>query len=124
MARLNRREFLKGTVGTMAVAGATIAIGGTKASGKIIGSNDRFRIAILGMHGRGRAHLGGYVNQPNVEIAYLVDPDSKVLAGALGGLTKQVKGKYTPKGRPTSARCSRTRTSTRSASRRRTTGTR
>jgi hypothetical protein len=33
MARQNRREFLKGS---LAVAGAAVAIGGTKASGKVI----------------------------------------------------------------------------------------
>ena len=95
MARLNRRDFLKGS---LAVAGAAIMIGGTKASGKIIGANERFRIAVCGVHGRGGDHIGGYIGQPNVEIAYLADPDSKVLSQALSGLAKKVAGKYETKG--------------------------
>ena len=94
MARLNRREFLKGS---LAVAGAAVMIGGTKASGKILGANERFRIAVAGVHGRGGAHIGDYVGQQNVEVAYLVDPDSKVLNQAMSGLAKKVEGKYETK---------------------------
>jgi len=95
MARLNRRDFLKGS---LAVAGAAIMIGGTKASGKIIGANERFRIAVCGLKNRGANHIGDYVKLPNVEISYLVDPDSKVLNGAMASLTKKVDGKYEIKG--------------------------
>ncbi len=84
--------------GSMAVAGAAIAIGGTKASGKIIGANDRFRIAVAGVKSRGNAHIDGYVGQPNVEVAYIIDPDSKVRDRVVSGLAKRVKGRYEPKG--------------------------
>ena len=89
MARFNRRSFLKGS---MAVAGAAVAIGGTKASGAILGANDRFRIAVAGVHSRGNSHIGGYINQKNVEIAYIIDPDSNVRNRVLSGLTKKVAG--------------------------------
>ena len=95
MARFSRRSFMKGT---MAVAGAAVAIGGTKASGMILGANDRFRIGVAGVKSRGNAHIGGYVNQPNVEVAYVIDPDSKVRDRVLSGLAKKVAGKYEPKG--------------------------
>jgi predicted dehydrogenase len=89
MGSMNRRTFLKGTVG-VAAAAASISIGGTKAGGKIIGANDRFRIAVAGVHGRGGDHVKGWTGLPNVEVAYLIDPDSKVLDGAVAGLMKRL----------------------------------
>src|SRR5205085_672112 len=75
MSRLSRRSFLQ----TLAAAG-TVAIAGTKASGKILGANDRLRIAVAGLNGRGAEHVKAYSKMENVEIAYLVDPDKRVLA--------------------------------------------
>jgi predicted dehydrogenase len=42
--------------------------------------NNRIRIAILGVHGRGRDHISGFGRLPDVEIAMLCDPDAEVLA--------------------------------------------
>jgi len=53
---------------------------------------------VAGVNGRGGAHIGGWLGQPNVEIAYLIDPDTTVLAGAMKSLEKQAKGKFTTKG--------------------------
>jgi predicted dehydrogenase len=79
MSRHNRREFLKRSA-VAGFAAATFTISGTKSSGKVLGANDKIRIAVAGINGRGRAHLGGYAEQENVEIAYLVDPDSRLFA--------------------------------------------
>ncbi len=73
---LTRRNFLQGT----AAAGASLLITGTRASGKIIGANDRLRIAVAGLNGRGKAHIKGWLEQPNVEIVYLIDPEHNVLS--------------------------------------------
>jgi len=76
MARSNRRDFLKRTV-----AGSTLAafaLYGTKASGRVPGANDRVRIAVAGIHGRGQTHITGFGGMEDVEIAYLVDPDSRL----------------------------------------------
>ena len=73
----NRRNFLKRTV---AGAATTFAIAGTKASGRVLGANDRVRIAVAGINGRGRGHLRGFGQMKDVEIAYLVDPDSRLFA--------------------------------------------
>jgi len=97
MRRINRRRFMGGTLAA-AGAAATVTISGTKSSGKVIGANERFRIAVAGLKGRGKSHVGGYVGQKNVEIAYLIEPDAKILNNAISGLSKKVKGKYTPKG--------------------------
>jgi predicted dehydrogenase len=92
---MNRRDFLKGS---LAVAGAAVMIGGTKASGQIIGANERFRIAVAGVNSRGGAHIQGYLGQPNVEIAYIADPDSNVRKRVMASLAKKVAGKYETKG--------------------------
>ncbi len=76
---LNRRRFLQGT----SAAGASLLITGTRASGQVVGANDRLRVAVIGVNGRGQAHISGYQSQDNVELAYLVDPDTRVLASSL-----------------------------------------
>ena len=52
---------------------------GTKASGNIQGANDRVRIAVAGLNGRGGSHISGWKGQKKVEILGLVDTDKKVL---------------------------------------------
>ncbi len=86
MAQNTRRRFLQAS---SAVA-ASFYISGTKASGKIIGANDRLRIATAGLNGRGGSHIGGFSGQKNVEYAYLIDPDANVLSRRL----KSVQGKH------------------------------
>ncbi|MBN1395785.1 MAG: Gfo/Idh/MocA family oxidoreductase [Pirellulales bacterium] len=78
MPRQNRRDFLKRS----AAAGfaASLAISGAKASGGIIGANDRVRIAVVGINSRGQDHIHSYCKLENVEVAYLVDPDSRLFA--------------------------------------------
>jgi predicted dehydrogenase len=95
MTTPSRRTFLK----TSALAGgSTLFLAGTTSSAKVIGANDRLRVAVAGLKGRGSSHIGGYLKQPNVEIAYLVDPDSNVLGGRMKDLEKRSKGKFTTKG--------------------------
>lgn len=95
MSRITRRSFLQTT---SAAAGASLLITGTTASGKIIGANDRLRIAVAGLNGRGKSHMDGWLGQPNVEIAYVIDPDKNVLSGALRNLEGRAKGAFTTKG--------------------------
>ncbi len=92
MSRITRRSFL---MTTSAAAGASLLITGTAASGKIIGANDRLRIAVAGLNGRGKSHMDGWLGQPNVEIAYVIDPDTNVLSNALKNLESRGKS---PKG--------------------------
>jgi predicted dehydrogenase len=94
MQALSRRNFLQGT----AAAGASLLITGTRASGKIIGANDRLRIAVAGLNGRGRSHMAGWLDQPNVEIVYLIDPERNVLNRALKAVEKKSDGQSKPKG--------------------------
>jgi len=94
MRNVSRRQFLQGS----AAAGASLLIMGTRASGKIKGANDRLRIAVAGVNGRGKAHIGGWLSQDNVEIVALVDPDSKVLSQRLKMVAEKSKGQSKPKG--------------------------
>lgn len=95
MNLITRRSFL--TQSALAV-GATALISGTRSSAKVLGANDRLRIAVAGCNGRGKSHISGWLGQPNVEIAYLIDPDEKVLNSSLKDLEQKVAGKYTCKG--------------------------
>jgi predicted dehydrogenase len=94
MRNVSRRQFLQGS----AAAGASLLIMGTRASGKIKGANDRLRIAVAGLNGRGNAHIKGWLEQDNVEIVALIDPDRKVLAKHLTQVEKKSDGKSKPKG--------------------------
>jgi predicted dehydrogenase len=94
MANVTRRGFLQ----TSTAAGASLLLTGTRASGKILGANDRLRIAVAGLNGRGQSHLAGWMEQPNVEIAYIADPDKKVLANAMNSLQGKLKENFKAKG--------------------------
>ncbi len=91
MNRHSRRDFLK----TAAVAGltTTFTISGTRASGQVVGANERIRIAVCGLNGRGQSHAGSYIGMKNVELAYVVDPDERVCNRAVASYSKKDNGK-------------------------------
>ncbi|HBO46319.1 MAG TPA: gfo/Idh/MocA family oxidoreductase, partial [Planctomycetaceae bacterium] len=78
MSKQTRRSFLRNTAAIG--IGASFVLGGTRASGKVIGANDRIRIAVAGINGRGQAHIKGFGEIDGVEVAALVDPDSRLFA--------------------------------------------
>jgi predicted dehydrogenase len=88
MSHQNRREFLKRAAGGGLVA-ATFAIGKTKPFGGVLGANDRIRVALVGLNGRGKEHLKNYCKIKNVEIAYFVDPDARLFESRLEMLKQQ-----------------------------------
>ncbi|MGK0190265.1 MAG: putative dehydrogenase [Verrucomicrobiales bacterium] len=90
-----RRNFLTASVG--AAAGSLI-LANTRASGQVNGANDRLRIAVAGANGRGKSHIEGWMGQDNVEIAYVIDPDAKVLQRTLANIEKKVDGPFRCKG--------------------------
>ena len=89
----SRRTFLK-RAATATGIGATFAISGTKASGRVVGANDRVRVAVAGINGRGRSFLSGFRGMKDVEIAYLVDPDSRLFPSRRDYVSKETD--YTP----------------------------
>lgn len=82
MSKLTRREFVKGSAAAM----ATITIAGTKSSGRVLGANEAIRVAVAGLNGRGGAHVGAYAGMQDVQITYLVDPDTRTFARRTGAI--------------------------------------
>ncbi len=80
---IERREFLKTTGKAITVGAATLALGG-----KILGANDRVRVAICGVRGRGNDHLRGFARVPGTEIVTLCDVDENVSNQRLGDMEK------------------------------------
>lgn len=74
MAGLNRREFLSGA------AAATVSFAISSRLSPILGANDTIRVAVVGINGRGKAHISALQRLEGVEVAYLVDPDSRLFA--------------------------------------------
>jgi predicted dehydrogenase len=95
MNSLSRRTFLKQSA---LAAGSLALASGTQSYAQIRGANNRLRIAVAGLNGRGRSHIAGWLEQPNVEIAYLIDPDQQVLDRSLKGLQEKLGGKSACKG--------------------------
>ena len=95
MAHSTRRHFIQQAA---AVTAAPSLLAGTNVYGKTLGANDRIRVAVIGCNGRGKSHMGGFMGQPNVEVAYVVDLDARVLAGAEKRINDKAGGKYTCKG--------------------------
>jgi predicted dehydrogenase len=85
MARRTRRAFLKAS----ALAGASFVIAGTKSSGKVIGANDTIRIGVAGINGRGGSHVDAWSKMKNVQITYLIDPDTKTYARHIKTITSR-----------------------------------
>ena len=61
----SRRQFIR--TSTFAGLGSVPIIANTKSSAKVIGANDRMRIAVAGLNGRGKSHIGGFLSQKNVD---------------------------------------------------------
>ncbi len=74
---VTRREFLD----VLAVGAAGLAVGSTaKSYGQILGSNDRLNFAVIGLNGRGYAHLAGLkANRSTARISHVCDVDRNIL---------------------------------------------
>ena len=84
----SRRDFLK--AGTKAVVAVTAAgrLRAWDAPPTVLGANERVRVAIVGLRGRGEDHIRGYGALPNVEIAALCDIDDNVMRERLAAVQK------------------------------------
>lgn len=74
--KYSRKAFLK----TAGIGVSGLALGmSAKSYGNIIGANERIRFGIIGLHGRGQAHMDAINHLPNCTMQYLCDVDSRVL---------------------------------------------
>src|SRR6266478_1346353 len=81
----SRRDFLKFTG-----AGVASTALGVKASSysRIVGANDRVRVAICGVRGRGNDHIRGFSRVPGTELAILCDIDENVSQQRVGEIER------------------------------------
>ena len=70
---IDRREFLKHSAGALAV-GAAVAKSSRGAA------NEAIRVGVVGIRGRGSAHIQGFEGLPGVEVVALCDVDQSVLS--------------------------------------------
>jgi predicted dehydrogenase len=77
----NRRDFLKTGAGIAALAGVIHPE-------KVLGANDRVRLAVCGIRGRGMDHVKRFSKVPGVEIAAVCDIDENVLGTRLGDIER------------------------------------
>src|SRR5271170_4745472 len=82
---LNRRDFLIAGAAGLTALGSAALLG---RPGLVMGANDRVRVAICGLRGRGGDHLHNYSQLPNVQIAALCDIDENVLRQRLTQMEK------------------------------------
>ena len=73
---MDRRSFLKSGAAAVAAMGASNAVG----------ANDRVRVAIVGLRGRGFEHIKAYQKIPGVEIAAICDVDESVISTRLADM--------------------------------------
>jgi predicted dehydrogenase len=90
---ITRRTFLDG----LAVTAASAAVSSTaKSYAQILGANDRLNFAILGLNGRGYAHLSALKsNAKDTHVSHVCDVDSTILAKFSGEAQKTLG--YAPK---------------------------
>ena len=70
--QLSRRRFLEASASAVIAAGAL-------ARGPVFGANDRIGVCVMGVNGRGTAHISGFTDSPMSEVVALCDPDEQVL---------------------------------------------
>ena len=73
---MDRRHFVMSSA-----AAATLA-------SSAMGANERVRVAVVGVRGQGRSHLGAYGRIPNVEIAAICDIDESILNSRIAEVEK------------------------------------
>jgi predicted dehydrogenase len=87
-SEVSRRDFIR--VGAKSTAAVSAFSGLTFLAHpeRVFGANDRIRVAVCGVHGRGMDHVRGFRRLKNVEIAAICDVDENVLAQRLPQIEK------------------------------------
>jgi len=75
MKAVNRREFVKGSIGVVATL---TAVPGKK----VFGANEKVVIGVMGLGGRGTYLAEKFASRPDAEVAYLCDVDTRRFARA------------------------------------------
>ena len=86
MSVFHRREFLARTAllaGTSALAAGSARAAEEAKPARRGAANDRLRIAVVGVHGRGMSHVGAFLGKNNCEIVAVCDCDEGVIKNAM-----------------------------------------
>jgi predicted dehydrogenase len=76
-----------------AAAAVNVALPRTSLANKRLGPNDKLRVAILGVNGRGKSHIEGFGENSRCDIVALCDPDESVGRERLSMVEKYQKSK-------------------------------
>ena len=87
MSNQSRRQFLSRSAAL--ASAAAIPIVTTRSARAADSPNERLRVVILGLNGRGSAHVDGFAKTPNCEISAIVDPDEAVGQKAADAIYKR-----------------------------------
>jgi predicted dehydrogenase len=81
MSHLTRRRFLEDSLlaaAAAATAGSTVARAASEDQPKKASANETLSVAVVGVHGRGSDHLGGFIGLPDTEVTHICDADEAV----------------------------------------------
>jgi len=81
---VTRRRFLQSSLFASAAAAGGLAFPVVGRSARAAGPNDKLRVAILGLNGRGQTHLSNFARRKDCDITVVCDPDEMI------GMTKGV----------------------------------
>lgn len=79
MNGLTRRVFLESSVTTSLGLTAGLSALAAGRGARADAANDRVRLAVVGIHGRGSVHAKKFAARPDCEVAYLCDVDESLL---------------------------------------------
>jgi predicted dehydrogenase len=88
-SQLSRRSFLQGGVTGAAALAAASSVAFITQPDRVFGANDRVRVAICGVQGRGMDHVENYSKMKNVQIAAVCDIDENIMAARVAGMEKR-----------------------------------
>ncbi len=91
MSVFHRREFLARTAllaSASALAAAPARAAEEAKPAKRASANDRLRVAVVGVHGRGMSHVGAFLGKNNCEIVAVCDCDEGVIKNAMSTIQK------------------------------------
>jgi len=91
--KINRREFVKAS--SLVTAGLTLGLGSipAKSYSRIVGANERLNFAVIGLHGRGGAHISAIAAGKNTMVTHICDVDKRELLKS----SQKVKDKFNQK---------------------------
>ena len=85
---VTRRGFLRNGLESTAGIAAFSNIAFITRPERVFGANDRIRVGVCGLHGRGMDHVSGFRGLKNTEVAAVCDVDEEVLAQRLPEIEK------------------------------------